>query len=220
MNTRRASRQNGPNWRPSWAPENRVAQIAEDIVAHFEDRLEEMDGKAMIVCMSRRICVELYNELVRLRPDWYDQDDSKGQIKIVMTGSATDPPRLATAHQDQEPEGRPGKQVPEHRRPVPDCPSPRHVAHRLRCPQPTYHVPRQTHAGARPVPGYNEGEPGLQGQARRAGRRLPRPRQRPKKGGGDLHPERRPRPGHLQSSGRRGRDAREVRDLLRHAPRV
>ena len=71
---------------------NRVAQIAEDIVAHFEDRLEEMDGKAMIVCMSRRICVELYNELVRLRPDWYDQDDSKGQIKIVMTGSATDSP--------------------------------------------------------------------------------------------------------------------------------
>ena len=71
---------------------NRVAQIAEDIVAHFEDRLEEMDGKAMIVCMSRRICVELYNELVRLRTDWYDQDDSKGQIKILMTGSATDPP--------------------------------------------------------------------------------------------------------------------------------
>ena len=65
--------------------ENRVTQISQDLVDHFEARLEEMDGKAMIVCMSRRICVELYNELVRLRPDWYDQDDSKGQIKIVMT---------------------------------------------------------------------------------------------------------------------------------------
>ena len=71
---------------------NRVTQIAEDLVAHFEDRLEAMDGKAMIVCMSRRICVELHEELVRLRPDWHDEDDSKGQIKVVMTGSATDPP--------------------------------------------------------------------------------------------------------------------------------
>ena len=70
----------------------RVTQIAQDLVAHFEDRLEAMDGKAMIVCMSRRICVELHEELVRLRPDWYDEDDSKGQIKVVMTGSATDPP--------------------------------------------------------------------------------------------------------------------------------
>ena len=75
---------------------NRVTQIAQDLVAHFEDRLEAMDGKAMIVCMSRRICVELHEELVRLRPDWYDEDDSKGQIKVVMTGSATDPP-TATA---------------------------------------------------------------------------------------------------------------------------
>ena len=72
--------------------ENRVTQISQDLVDHFEARLEEMDGKAMIVCMSRRICVELYKELVRLRPDWYDEDDTRGQIKIVMTGAATDPP--------------------------------------------------------------------------------------------------------------------------------
>ncbi len=72
--------------------EKRVRQIAEDIVAHFEQRLEAMDGKAMIVCMSRRICIDLYRELVRLRPHWQDDDDGKGSIKVVMTGSASDPP--------------------------------------------------------------------------------------------------------------------------------
>ena len=72
--------------------ENRVRQIAEDIIEHFEQRLEALDGKAMVVCMSRRICVDLYKELVRLRPDWHDDDDAKGSIKVVMTGSAADPP--------------------------------------------------------------------------------------------------------------------------------
>ena len=72
--------------------ENRVKQIAEDIVAHFEQRLEALDGKAMVVCMSRRICVDLYRELVHLRPDWHDEDDARGSIKVVMTGSASDPP--------------------------------------------------------------------------------------------------------------------------------
>ena len=70
----------------------RVKQIAKDIVDHFEQRLEAMDGKAMVVCMSRRICVDLYSELVRLRPDWHDDDDARGNIKVVMTGSASDPP--------------------------------------------------------------------------------------------------------------------------------
>ena len=72
--------------------ENRVKQIAGDIVEHFEQRLEALEGKAMVVCMSRRICVGLYKELVRLRPDWEDEDDAKGNIKVVMTGSASDPP--------------------------------------------------------------------------------------------------------------------------------
>ena len=71
--------------------DNRVRQIAEDILEHFNARLEQLDGKAMVVCMSRRICVELYRELVRLRPEWEDQDDTKGEIKVVMTGSASDP---------------------------------------------------------------------------------------------------------------------------------
>ena len=58
--------------------EKRVKQIAEDIVAHFDQRLEALEGKAMVVCMSRRICIELYRELARLRPDWHDDEDGTG----------------------------------------------------------------------------------------------------------------------------------------------
>ena len=71
--------------------EKRLKQVAQDIVTHFEQRLETLNGKAMVVCMSRRICVDLYRELVRLRPHWYHDDDDQGAVKVVMTGSATDP---------------------------------------------------------------------------------------------------------------------------------
>jgi type I restriction enzyme R subunit len=70
--------------------EPRVAQVAADLVAHFEERNKAMAGKAMVVAMSRDICVHLYNEIVKLRPDWHDEDPDKGAIKIVMTGSASD----------------------------------------------------------------------------------------------------------------------------------
>lgn len=70
--------------------EKRLGLIADDIIAHFEERLETMDGKGMIVCMSRRICVDLYNAIVKRRPEWHDNDDKKGAIKVVMTGSASD----------------------------------------------------------------------------------------------------------------------------------
>ena len=69
----------------------RVALVARDIVEHFESRQEAMDGKAMVVCMSRRICIDLYRELARLRPAWHD-DDNRGALKVVMTGKAADPP--------------------------------------------------------------------------------------------------------------------------------
>ena len=69
----------------------RVVLIARDIIEHFETRLEAMDGKAMVVCMSRRICIDLYRELIRLRPQWEHEDDDKGLIKVVMTGGASDP---------------------------------------------------------------------------------------------------------------------------------
>ncbi len=71
--------------------EKRLKLVAADIVAHFEERLEAMDGKAMVVCMSRRICVELYREIMALRPAWHHDEDERGMIKVVMTGSASDP---------------------------------------------------------------------------------------------------------------------------------
>jgi len=71
--------------------ERRLALLAKDMVEHFETRLEALDGKAMVVCMSRRICVELYQQIVRLRPQWQQEDADHGAIKVVMTGSASDP---------------------------------------------------------------------------------------------------------------------------------
>lgn len=69
----------------------RLKQVALDLVTHFEQRLSAADGKGMIVCMSRRICVELQNEIIKLKPHWYDAADDKGKIKVIMTGSASDP---------------------------------------------------------------------------------------------------------------------------------
>ncbi len=70
--------------------ERRLGLVAQDLVDHFEKRQEVMDGKGMIVCMSRRICVDLYNRIIKLRPRWHADEDDKGRIKIVMSGSASD----------------------------------------------------------------------------------------------------------------------------------
>jgi type I restriction enzyme R subunit len=72
--------------------EKRIALVTDDLVRHFEARVVAMDGKAMVVCMSRRICVALYKAIVALRPDWHSEDDEAGAVKIVMTGAASDPP--------------------------------------------------------------------------------------------------------------------------------
>ena len=74
--------------------EPRIKQIAKDIVSHFEDRLATIDGKGMIVAMSRQIAVDLYDAIVELRPNWHDDDPTKGVIKIIMTGSASDDAKL------------------------------------------------------------------------------------------------------------------------------
>ncbi|WP_288504325.1 type I restriction endonuclease subunit R [uncultured Pseudomonas sp.] len=71
--------------------DKRLALVATDMVTHFEDRVAALDGKAMVVCMSRRICVKLYDEIVKLRPDWHSTDDKAGAVKVVMTGAASDP---------------------------------------------------------------------------------------------------------------------------------
>ena len=72
----------------------RLKQVAADLVEHFETRSALIEGKAMIVAMSRDICAQLYNEIVALRPEWHDTDPEKGAIKVVMTGSAADKPLL------------------------------------------------------------------------------------------------------------------------------
>lgn len=86
--------------KPRWAQieagagaKARVEQIARDILAHYDERAQTLVGKAMIVCMSRRICVALYDEIVKLRPEWHDRDLAKGQVKIVMTGNLSEDPK-------------------------------------------------------------------------------------------------------------------------------
>lgn len=69
---------------------NRVKELAKDIVSHYEEKSKSITGKAMIVCMSRKICVNLYNEIEKLRPSWCSDDENKGKIKVVITGSASD----------------------------------------------------------------------------------------------------------------------------------
>jgi type I restriction enzyme R subunit len=75
--------------------EKRVKLIARDLVDHFERRLEAIDGKAMIVCMSRRICMDLYDAIAALRPSWHHEADEQGLIKVVMTGNAAEGPRVS-----------------------------------------------------------------------------------------------------------------------------
>lgn len=70
--------------------ESRLQSVAKDFVDHFEARQTALDGKAMIVCMSRKICADLYNEIIKIRPEWHSDELSKGKIKVVITGSAED----------------------------------------------------------------------------------------------------------------------------------
>ncbi|HEC37767.1 hypothetical protein LCGC14_0459840 [marine sediment metagenome] len=69
---------------------DRLEEIANDLIDHFENRTDVVEGKALIVCMSRNICVDLYNQIIKIRPEWHSEDDTKGQIKVVMSGSASD----------------------------------------------------------------------------------------------------------------------------------
>jgi len=70
--------------------EPRIDTVAADLVNHFETRQDAMQGKAMAVCMSREVCVQLYDAIIKLRPEWHDPDPEKGAIKVVMTGAASD----------------------------------------------------------------------------------------------------------------------------------
>jgi type I restriction enzyme R subunit len=78
--------------------EERIKNLARDIVTHFELRQQVFSGKAMIVTMSRRIAVELYNEIVTIKPEWHNEDILKGSVKVVMTSSSSDGPVLQKHH--------------------------------------------------------------------------------------------------------------------------
>jgi len=80
----------------------RLATLAQDIVTHFEDRQKVFEGKAMVVAMSRRIAVDLYNEIIKLRPEWHSEDLDKGVIKVVMTSSSSDGPEMQKHHTSKE----------------------------------------------------------------------------------------------------------------------
>ncbi|AVC44943.1 DEAD/DEAH box helicase [Francisella tularensis subsp. novicida] len=82
--------------------ENRIKEVANDIVNHFEARQEVCDGKAMIVAMSRRIAVRLYDEIIKLRPAWHNKDLDKGVIKVVMTASSSDGPEMEQHHTSKQ----------------------------------------------------------------------------------------------------------------------
>jgi len=82
--------------------ENRVKNIAQDIVNHFTERQNVFEGKGMIVGMSRRICAELYNAIITLRPDWHHKDLDKGMIKVIMTAASSDGPKMAKHHTTKE----------------------------------------------------------------------------------------------------------------------
>ncbi|MCM8872148.1 MAG: type I restriction endonuclease subunit R [Paludibacteraceae bacterium] len=81
---------------------NRLKNIAKDIVTHFEERQKVFEGKAMVVAMSRRIAAELYDEIIKLRPEWHSDDLTKGAIKVVMTSSASDGADIARHHTTKE----------------------------------------------------------------------------------------------------------------------
>jgi type I restriction enzyme, R subunit len=82
--------------------ENRIKQVAKDIITHFELRQSAIDGKGMIVTMSRRIAAELYKEMIKLKPEWHNDDMKKGAIKVVMTSASSDGPEISRHHSTKE----------------------------------------------------------------------------------------------------------------------
>ena len=143
--------------------DKRLRLIAQDVVNHFEERLQAIDGKAMVVCMSRRICVELYREVVALRPAWNDENDAEGAIKIVMTGSASDPLDWQPHIRNKTAARGPGKPLPRSRGSTPDRAGARHVVDWFRRTVAPHHVRGQANARPRADAGHRAREPGVQG---------------------------------------------------------
>lgn len=154
--------------------DSRLDAIAADIVAHWEKRRASMAGKAMIVTMSRRIAVALYNKIVALRPQWHSDAIDKGRNQGRHDGLGGRPRRVPAAHPLQGRAPRPEVASQEPRGRTRDRHRARHVAHRFRRPLDAHHVRGQAHARRWPHAGDRPGQPPFQRQARRARRRLHR----------------------------------------------
>jgi type I restriction enzyme R subunit len=199
--------------------EKRIRLVAQDIVDHFEQRLEVLEGKAMIVCMSRRICVELYGELVQLRPDWHDDGDDKGTIKVVMIGSASDP-------LDWQPHirNKPRREALANR--FRDANDPLQVVLVRDMWLTGFDAPSlHTMYVDKPMRGHGlmqaiARQSGVQGQTGRPRGRLPRPGSRAQAGARHVHRERRARQDDNRSRRSCGGAAGEVRGLSRSLPRL
>ena len=174
--------------------EQRIGLVAGDIVAHFEQRAEAMDGKAMVVCMSRRICINLYREFVRLRPGLARRGRRQGAHQGRHDRRGLRSARLAAAHPQQAPPGGAREPVPRPRRPASGGAGARHVTHRLRRAEPAHHVRRQADARPRADADDRACQPCIPGQAGRPRRRLSRARPRAQAGARDVYRERRHRP--------------------------
>lgn len=148
--------------------EGRLDELAKMVVEHFEKRQVAIRGKGMLVCMSRRICVEMYSRIAKLKPEWHSDDDTGGALKIVMTGSASDPQEYQPHVRNKAGLEPLGSAVPRCPRPVPACDRAGHVAHGIRLALDAHALCGQAHARAQPRAGDCPGEPDLQGQARRS----------------------------------------------------
>ena len=177
---------------------SRLKQVAADIVRHFEQRLSAADGKGMIVCMSRRICVALHREIIQLRPDWYNCRRRQGCHQNRHDRLRQRPARLAGAHpQQRAPQS--DRQPPERSQRSPAAAHrARHVPDRLRCALPAHHVCGQADERAYPDAGHRPRQPRLWRQGRRAGGGLHRHRPGFEERHADLCRQPGQRPDHLR----------------------
>ena len=111
--------------------EPRIKELAKSILSHFETRQEIAAGKAMIVCMSRRICIALHDELRKLKPEYYHKEDDKGTMKVVMTGSASDGKEYAEHTRNKEKRKKLAENFKDPESRIQACHPKRHVAHRV-----------------------------------------------------------------------------------------
>ena len=200
--------------------DKRIGLVAEDLVKHWEARYAAMEGKAMVVCMSRRICVELYKAIQKLRPKWHNEDDEKGVMKIVMSGSASDKLEWQQHIRSKARREELAKRFKDPKKPFKIVIVRDMWLTGFDAPSSAHDVCGQADAWSRSDAGHRAREPGFQRQARRFGGGLSWTGGGIETGAGRLHEQQRQRRHHAGSGRSRCRDAGEIRAGLRHPARV